>query len=841
MTLGSVQGDTRVTVPRFAAVSCRNSWRLIGGLLTLTVGLAFVGLPVSESRGSTHAQTIETFLGLPLSFEANHGQTDRQVDFIARGRGYTMFLTPREAVLTLRGPATSTDGRRQGQSNAAALRVRLVAANPEPHAAGLEQLPGRVNYFRGKDPTRWRTNIPTYAKVRYREVYPGVDLVYYGAQGQLEYDFILRAGADPERIGLTFEGAGKIEVDTEGDLLLHVAGGAIRHRKPVIYQDVDGARRVVAGGWRLKGAHAVGFRVAPYDTSRPLIIDPVLFYSTYLGGVDAEDRGSIAVDASGYAYVTGETLSADFPTTAGAFRVTGAGPEDVVVTKLDPAGSALVYSTYLGGTGNEDGDGIAVDANGYAYVSGRTSSNDFPTTPGAFQATPVGNIGGTRVTAFVTKLDPSGSTLVYSTYLGGSTNEEVRSIAVDGGGSAYVTGATSSADFPTTAGAFRVVSAGMIEAFVTKVDPSGSTLVYSTYLGGARNDEGYGIAVDADGNAYAIGKTASTDFPTTAGAFRATKPGRNTDDDVYVTKLNPTGTALVYSTYLGGSDNDRGVAIALDAPSNPNAYVTGRTLSTDFPTTAGAFQTISAGLRDVFVSKLDPSGSTLVYSTYLGGADTDEGHGIAVDGAGNAYVAGRASSTNFPITAGAIQTTSAGGRETFVTKLDPSGSTLVYSTYLGGAGDDESTGIAIDTAGSVYLSGTTTSINFPTTSGAFDTTFNGVRDFFVVKLADFGQPATLTLAPNAATNPVNAQHCVTATVQDSAGNPVPGVTVRFSVTGANSAGGPAKTDANGQATFCYTGTNAGQDTISAFADTNNNGTQDPGEPGGTATKTWVSS
>ncbi|MGH7531585.1 MAG: SBBP repeat-containing protein, partial [Gemmatimonadales bacterium] len=566
--------------------------------------------------------------------------------------------------------------------------------------------------------------------------------------------------------------------------------------------------------------------------------NPVLFYSTYLGGADDDDGRAIAVDADGNAYVTGETASLDFPSTAGAFRATGAGLNDVVVTKLDPTGSALVYSTYLGGSRNDAGHAIAVDAAGYAYVGGRTGSETFPTTAGAFQPTS-GPISANTSVGFVTKLDPNGSALVYSTYLGGTTDDEVEAIAVDGTGRAYVTGVTASSDFPTTVGAFGAIDAGQTDAFVTALNATGSALVYSTYLGGGSTETGSGIAVDGEGQAYVTGRTTSPDFPTTAGAFQTTKTTGTTIHAAFVIKLNSAGSALVYSTYLAGTGSDRGAAIALDAGSSPNAYVAGKTSSFDFPTTAGAFQTTLAGLTDAFVTKLNPSGSALVYSTYLGGADDDDNEDIAIDGTGSVYVVGLTASVNFPVTAGAIQPTMRGLTDGFVSKLDPSGSTLPYSTYLGGTGEDEHTAIALDADGSLYVVGTTESIDFPTTAGAFDTTFGGLDDMVVVKLSDFGPPATLTLAPSAASSMVSTQHCITATVRDAAANAVSRVTVRFAVTGVHSTGGAATTDSSGQAPFCYTGTQVGNDTITAFADADGSGVRDLGEPSGTATQQWV--
>jgi hypothetical protein len=545
-------------------------------------------------------------------------------------------------------------------------------------------------------------------------------------------------------------------VDAQGDLVLQTTVGPIRQRKPVIYQEVDGVRKDIPGGYVLKGEHQVGFKLAAYDASQALVIDPVLSYSTYLGGSGEDRDPAIAVDAAGNAYVTGHTESTDFPTTAGAFQTTfGGGPfngGDAFVTKLNATGSALVYSTYLGGSGGDSGRGIAVDTAGNAYVTGYTASTNFPTTAGAFQTTR----GGFLMDAFVTKLNPTGSALVYSTLLGGSDLDSGEGIVVDAAGNAYVAGGTSSTDFPTTAGAFQTTFGGGAnqggDAFVTELNPTGSALVYSTYLGGSGGDSAASIAVDADGNAYVTGRTLSTNFPTTAAAFQPTFGGGVCcGGDAFVTKLNPTGSApLVYSTYLGGSDYDIGTGIALDTLGN--AYVTGTTLSTDFPTTAGAFQATYGGGGDAFVTKLNPTGWAL-YSTYLGGSGGDSGRGIAVDAAGNAYVTGSTTSTNFPTTAGALQTTFTGGvspyggyfTDAFVTQLNPTGSApLVYSTYLGGGGDDVGNAIALDTLPNpnVYVTGYTFSPNFPITTGAFQTMHVGGDrlDVFVAKITNVVPP-----------------------------------------------------------------------------------------------------
>ncbi|MBI4607512.1 MAG: SBBP repeat-containing protein, partial [Candidatus Rokubacteria bacterium] len=399
---------------------------------------------------------MKSYGGFPLIFERNQRLTDERVKFLARGRGYALFLTPTEVVLSLANPEprpgaekSATLGLHNRQkSNTAVLRMQLVGANPHPAITGLDQLPGKVNYFIGNDPKRWRTNIPTYTKVKYEEIYPGVDLVYYGNQRQLEYDFVVAPGAAPKAITLSFEGADKLEVDAHGDLVLQAAGAEIRLRKPVIYQEVGSTRQEITGGYVLKGEHQVSFQVGHYDATRRLVIDPILSYSTYVGGSDADEGRGIAVDASGNAYVVGQTQSSNFPT----FPTTSplpfdpsfnGGSSDAFVAKLNSTGTALVYSTFLGGSGFEFADGIAVDASGNAYVVGETGSTDFPTTPGAFDDS---FNGGTD--AFVAKLNSTGTALLYSTFLGGGTVDKGHSIAVDGSGNAYVTGETGSTDFP---------------------------------------------------------------------------------------------------------------------------------------------------------------------------------------------------------------------------------------------------------------------------------------------------------------------------------------------------------------------------------------------------------
>ena len=477
-------------------------------------------ISTSQADSKAQARILASYGQLPLAFEANHGQTDAHVKFLSHTGGYTLFLTGDEAVLALNGKKASTDKAKIARvahtlpSSVAApkaggvLQMKLRHANPAAKVTGVNELAGTSNYFIGNDPAKWRTDVPTYAKVKYEGIYSGIDLVYYGNQRQLEYDFIVSPGANPHRIQFDVRGAKRIRQNENGELVFEVGKDEIRWHKPLVYQERNGTRQKIAARYALKDENRVGFVVAKYDSGRPLYIDP-LIYSTYLGGSGWDVGYGIAVDSSGNAYVTGYTASTDFPVTPGAFQTTCNGGsdcganEDAFVTKFNPSGSALVYSTYLGGSGSERGYGIAVDSSGNAYVTGYTTSTDFPVTPSAFQTTGGG--------AFVTKFNPSGA-LVYSTYLG-SIGDGGYGVAVDSSGDAYVTGVTASTNFPTTPGAFQTTFSGVSDAFVTKVNPSGSALAYSTYLGGSGQDGGFGIAVDISGNAYVTGGTSSTDFP----------------------------------------------------------------------------------------------------------------------------------------------------------------------------------------------------------------------------------------------------------------------------------------------------------------------------------------
>ena len=723
-----------------------NSFRLfvtIGMVLLTTGGLSEAPspavMPLARSALNQPDKTalLETYGQLPLSFEANQGQAEGQVKFLSRGSGYSLFLTSSETVLALRKPSAP---QKRGQTDfesmmaetgnvqtteQAVLRMQLVGANAAPHIVGLEGLPGKVNYFIGNDPTQWRTNVPTYAKAQYQAVYPGIDLIFYGNQRQLEYDFVIAPGADPNDIRLGFTGAEQLEIDAQGDLILYVSGEQVRMRQPVIFQEREGVREPVVGSFRrleTMGRTEIGFRVGAYDASRPLVIDPVLVYSTYLGGSDTDISNAIAVDAAGSAYITGFTASTDFPVANALQPVCVCGDQDLFVVKLSPAGDQLIYATYLGGSRRENGFDITVDASGSAYVSGWTQSADFPTRDPVQPA-----FGGGDVDAIIFQLDPSGSSLNYSTFVGGNgTIEYGNTIAVDTAGSAYVAGITSSSDFPTANALQPAFGGGAWDAYLVKLSPAGSSFVYSTYLGGSGADQALGIALDDAAGAILTGLTESPDFPV-ANALQPTLAG---SQDAMVLKLDPTGAALVFSTYLGGSGADFGADVAMDAAGD--LYLTGRTRSPDFPTVNPVAPALG-GSQDAFVAKLDGAASALRYATYLGGSDNDDGREIAVDAAGRAHVMVITQSPDFPAINAVQPAFGGGGYDAAIAALNPTGSALVYSTYLGGSAEDRGTGLAVDAAGGVYVTGLTFSTDFPTLN-ALQPLHRGLRDAFVAKL-----------------------------------------------------------------------------------------------------------
>lgn len=626
--------------------------------------------------------------------------------------------------------------------------MTLAGANTDPIVTGEKELPGKVNYLIGNDRARWHTGIATYRQVRYHDVYPGIDLIYYGNQRQLEYDFVLGAGIDPKTVRMTFEGSRSMRIDAGGDLVLD-AGGEIRMRKPFAYQERNRQRQEVPSRYVLLSPQQVGFEVSGYDPTIPLVIDPVVQYSTFIGGTGPESAYKIAVDSEGSAYIVGTTTSVDFPTVS-AFQPAKPGPgglfnDDVFVSKLNADGSVLVFSTYLGGygpdwlSGRDFGMDIAVGSSGSVFVVGETSSVNFPVANALQPAH-----GGGSNDAFITQLNAAGTDLVYSTYLGGSGSEAARGLALDASGNAHIVGVTSSSDFPTV-NAFQPHRNDVErDAFVSTVNAQGSALIYSTYLGGDDIEDPAAIAVDALGSAYVTGSTESANFPT----LNALQPVGGGIEDAFVSKFDANG-GLVYSTYLGGSSRDTSSGIAVDAAGS--VYVSGGTQSPDFPLSQPLQAALAAGGNDAFVSKLTPSGTGLAYSTYLGGSAHDSATDIAVDAAGSAYVTGATRSSDFP-TVAAFQpvlgnVTGTIFYDAFVSKLGPDGSSLIYSSYLGSSEKDGATGIAVDASGSAYVVGWTYSSYFPTRA-AMQPDMNGQIDGFVSKIADVLIPGITGIVPS---------------------------------------------------------------------------------------------
>jgi Beta-propeller repeat len=802
--------------------------------------------PRTDVKMARPSRTVKARLAaahgkLPLAFEPNRGQTDARVKFLARG-DYTLFLTKSSAVLDFpvasreskganknRQASSRFDGpllKQAPQSTNSVLQMRLLGVNRKAAIGGEDELPGKSNYFIGNDPKKWRTDVPQYARVKYSEIYPGVNLVYYGNQsGELEYDFQVAPGEDPKAI--TFEVAtdketkqkGRVapnpslRLDAHGDLLVKLAGGEVRFHKPVVYQPVSGEetgnaqKKFITGRYLLTDGNRVRFAIAGYDKSKPLIIDPSLVYSSLIGGSNTDSADAIAVDGSGSVYLTGHTLSTDFPR---ANQIPGAcngncgtGTTVAFVTKINAAGSALVYSSLLGGSNGDAGNAIAVDASGNAYLTGVTSSVDFPRVnqiPGACN----GTCGTGKGNAFVTKINAVGTALVYSSLLGGSATGFTHwdggyGIAVDGSGNVYLTGQTYSPDFPRVnqiPGACNgTCGTGLTSnAFITKVNMAGSALSYSSYIGGSGNtngagEAGYGIAVDGFGNAYLTGSTSSANFPVVNQMSGACN-GSCGDGNIYVTfvtKVNAAGTALDYSSYVGGSGGsgrgDSAVGIALDG--SGNAYLAGTTGSPDFPRVnqiPGVCNgTCGSGINedgDVFVTKVNSAGSALAYSSVIGGSVTEYGTGVSVDSSGNAYLTGSTDSTDFPIV-NPIQDTcngtcGTGTANAFVIKIESTGNALVYSSLIGGSTGENGTGIAVDSSSNVYLTGFTQSTDFPILNqipGACNGTCGterGNQDAYVTKISAVDTalvnlfPASLSFGPQGAQN-MNVPQYVTLT------------------------------------------------------------------------------
>jgi len=722
--------------------------KIILGWVALSILSLMLVFPLSDILPQNHnsstpdiptkENTVETFGKLPLLFIQNQGQLDEAVEYYLKAPAQTLYFTKENIIFDLS---------RNNLSEASDTAERLVFsldflnANSQPTIEGTGKDSAVVNYFVGNDPEKWRTGIPTYTEVVYHDIYPAVDLRLRGKGSALEYDFVVRPGARPEDIRLAYNGIDSLTIENS-ELVIGTAFGNIKQEKPYIYQQIADETVEVAGGFSPGSDKAYGFYVAAYNDRYPLVIDPTLAYSTYLGGSGDDEPWNIAVDTSGCAYVTGRTDSSNFPT-QNPYRGTFAGICDAFVAKIDTTKSgaaSLIYSTYLGGSEIDEGYGIAVDAAGCAYVTGDTVSHDFPI-QNPYQPAYAGSHD-----AFVTKLSATGNSLIYSTYLGSNGGELGNEIAVDATGCAYITGETWSGDFPTL-NAYQWTKAGpeyqYCDAFVTKLSALGNSLIYSTYLGGSHDDRAAGIAVDSAGCAYITGNTFSTNFPT-QNAFQLASPG--IDDlhgDIFVTRLSSLGNSLIYSTYLGGTNDEHAYRIAVDA--SGCAYVVGYTSSSNFPT-RNAYQPAKAGaawIEDAFVSKVDTTKigpASLIYSTYLGGTEGDVGFDIAVDAAGCAYITGQACSDNFP-TQNPLPWGYPGNGGAFVAKLDTSKSgaaSLIYSTYLSGSNGDVGRGIALDAAGGAYVTGST-GIDFPT-QNPYQAVNAGRTDAFVAKLVEPPSP-----------------------------------------------------------------------------------------------------
>jgi hypothetical protein len=797
--------------------ACVIALAIIAGAILIVSPAHRVGAKSDSSRaGAFSAKPIQvSFAALPLVFEQNQGQTDAQVKYMARANGYQLFLTSHDAVFSLHSKSSSSEAaaRRESRtsqlenrnlgdhrkSRSSAVRMRLVNGNADATVTAADPLPGKSNYFIGNDPKNWHTNIAQFARVSYKNIYPGIDLAYYGEQSKLEFDFIVAPQSDPAAIDLAFTGAERLATDASGNLVISSAAGDVLLHKPVAYQRQSGARQLVDAQFVLKPHNQVQFQLGEYDRSRELVIDPTVTYATYLGGSLEDDGYAIGFDGSGNAYVTGQTESTDFPTVGGFPPNTYVGGFDVFVTKLAANGASLGYSTYVGGHGDDSGNALAVDSSGDVFVAGGTKSSDFPYSGTPFQSV----LKGTE-NAFVFELNPAGAALTASTFLGGAGSDFANGIAIHTSG-VYVVGSTSSADFPVLSGYQTTLAgpAGSSNGFVTKLNSTLSApLIYSTYLGGGSGDCASAVAV-LSGQAYVTGATQNASFPFTTGAFQTncTSCGSGVYD-AFVTVLNTAaiGTnSLIYSTFLGGSGTDEGLGISVD--SSGSAYIAGLTQSADFPTQSpwqkalgGSTQTLT---QNAFVSKLNPAGSALVYSTYLGGNSSDGASSIALDANNNAYVTGQAGSSNFPV-AQPTQATLGGGNDAFVSLFNASGS-LFFSTYLGGSQNENTNpnsiapigAIAVDTKGNAYVTGNTLSADFPASAGAFQTTCVScsasmpapdafVATYTVPTSADFSVTATTPASVNAGSSGSSTVTLVSINGYNSA------VNLSCSVTGSGS-------------------------------------------------------
>ena len=672
---------------------------------------------------------IEYRTKLPLSFIKNNGQEDTRAHFSTNYKGRRFFFSSDRITSVelepvdepIQEPDDLTESPMQSgiPRNGVAVELSFVNANPNLTPEGVLRQPGYHHFYRGNDSTKWNNGVPHYKELRYPSVWEGVNLELLGGQEGLKMNWVLDGSDRVSSIRLHWAGAESLELDATGNLLVHHALGTLTDLSPIAYQEINGEIKPVDCVYRLYGSFDLGFELTGnYLENTSLIIDPILTYATYLGGSLTEDARGIAVDTHGCAYATGYTTSVDFPVTPGAFQTTTAGGNDVFVTKFASNGGSLIYSTYLGGSGNDIASSISLDTQECAYVTGGTRSTDFPITPGAFQTT-AGYI-------FVTKLASDGGSLIYSTYLGGTASGNSYGIEVDSQGHAHVAGYTSDTNFPITPGAFQTTNLGVNSSgFITKFSTDGGSLIYSTFLGGTGQDIIYDITVDTQGFAHVTGATTSTDFPVTPGTFQTTSTGTS----AFITKLALDGSALIYSTFLSGNTNSSGRSISVDPVGN--AYITGRVNGSGFPVTPGAFQpTFGGGTPDTFVSKLSPGGESLIASTYLGGTVADLNYSGAIDMQGHIYICGYTTSPNFPLTPEVIPSILEGGANIYISIFSADLAKLLVSYCLGSG---RAYHMAIGQEGAVYVSGLTSSTEFPATPGAYQTSLNGTSDAFVIK------------------------------------------------------------------------------------------------------------
>jgi hypothetical protein len=747
-------------------------------LALLASGAAYLPQAIAAAPRAPGAPASAPAVAEP-GFIANQGQLEAPPRYYARQPGGAVYFEP-DAVVLDRAPRGDDPG----------LVVRVSFPQREAGATLQAGAPreARISSFIGNDPARWRSALPTFGEVRYGRIAPGADLVYRVENGRLKYDVRLAPGADLREVRLRYAGIRSLEVGPAGDLVLHSDAGDLRESAPVLFQESAGRRRPVPGGYRAIADAEVGFWARDYDPRLPLTIDPAMVWSSFLGGNADDFANRVIVDADGGLIVVGTTGSSNYPTTTGAYRRSLAGASDVFVSKLRSDGRSLLWSTYLGGSGADEAKSAALGADGYLCVCGRTGSVDFPVTARAFQRA----YGGGATDAFVAKLAPGGRSLTFCTLLGGGADDYAVDLALDGTGRPTVAGVTGSGDFPTTPGVVRPTWTPSFfdgaEGFVARLDAAGSGLVFSTFLGGGSADGAAGIALDDGGRPLVVGNTKSGAFPTTAGALRQTLGGAK---DGFVTYFNDDASAYLYSTYLGGGDLDVAIAVARDA--GGNAYVTGYTTSADFPTTPGAPQSAyrGGGAYDGFLCRLTPAGDgfSLGYGTYLGGGAQDVPLALAAAPDGLACVTGYTSSTDFPVTAGALDASANGGDDAFVTAVAADGRSLWYSSYLGSPGTEGGYSVAVLGEGRAAVCGSTTDGSFPTTAGAYDRSHGspGLLDGFIAVL-DIGVPPSVDVAPAppallALAPPLPTPFVVQTLVRLTLGRPAPASVVVLDVRG----------------------------------------------------------